>query len=84
MVAASRATLAAAERVRAGVVDPDVEELPDERFRTAEVHEPVFAIAAAECGISRARLRESFESACYIRRRFTVLDLAMRAQVPFY
>lgn len=31
-----------------------------------------------EIGISRERLRESFEQAYYIRRRFTVLDLAIR------
>ena len=32
-----------------------------------------------QIGISRARLRESFRSAFFIRRRFTVLDLAVRA-----
>jgi len=31
-----------------------------------------------EIGISRARLRSSYEQCCYIRRRFTVLDLALR------
>jgi len=31
-----------------------------------------------QIGISRQRLRESYEQAYYIRRRFTVLDLAMR------
>jgi glycerol-1-phosphate dehydrogenase [NAD(P)+] len=31
-----------------------------------------------EIGISRARLRESFRQACFLRRRFTVLDLAVR------
>jgi glycerol-1-phosphate dehydrogenase [NAD(P)+] len=31
-----------------------------------------------QIGISRARLRQSYEQAYYIRRRFTVLDLAMR------
>jgi glycerol-1-phosphate dehydrogenase [NAD(P)+] len=31
-----------------------------------------------EIGISRARLRESFRKAFFIRRRFTVLDLAVR------
>jgi glycerol-1-phosphate dehydrogenase [NAD(P)+] len=31
-----------------------------------------------EIGISRARLRESFRQAYYLRRRFTVLDLAAR------
>ncbi len=30
-------------------------------------------------GLSRRRLRESFRRACHIRRRFTVLDLALRA-----
>lgn len=32
-----------------------------------------------QIGISRARLRESFRLAFFIRRRFTVLDLAVRA-----
>ncbi len=32
-----------------------------------------------EVGISRARLRDSFRQAFFIRRRFTVLDLAVRA-----
>ncbi len=32
-----------------------------------------------EIGISRSRLRESFIRAFYIRRRFTVLDVAMRS-----
>ena len=31
-----------------------------------------------QIGISRARLRESFLQAYYVRRRFTVLDLAVR------
>jgi len=31
-----------------------------------------------EIGIARARLRESFGQAYYLRRRFTVLDLAAR------
>ena len=31
-----------------------------------------------EIGISRRRLRDSFVRAQYIRRRFTVLDLAVR------
>jgi glycerol-1-phosphate dehydrogenase [NAD(P)+] len=31
-----------------------------------------------QIGISRARLRESFSRAYHIRRRFTVLDLAVR------
>jgi glycerol-1-phosphate dehydrogenase [NAD(P)+] len=34
-----------------------------------------------QIGISRERLRQSFEQAYYIRRRFTVLDLAMRLGV---
>lgn len=34
-----------------------------------------------QIGITRARLRESFRSAFFIRRRFTVLDLAMRCGV---
>lgn len=34
-----------------------------------------------EIGISRRRLRDSFVRAQYIRRRFTVLDLALRANV---
>jgi glycerol-1-phosphate dehydrogenase [NAD(P)+] len=37
------------------------------------------AIEPEQIGITRARLRESFTSAFFIRRRFTVLDLAMRA-----
>jgi glycerol-1-phosphate dehydrogenase [NAD(P)+] len=32
-----------------------------------------------QLGISRARLRDSFRQAWFIRRRFTVLDLAVRA-----
>src|SRR5262249_3202612 len=32
-----------------------------------------------QIGISRDRLRKSYEQALYIRRRFTVLDLAQRA-----
>ena len=31
-----------------------------------------------EIGISRTRLRESFGQAYWLRRRFTVLDLAVR------
>ena len=31
-----------------------------------------------EIGISRARLRESFGQAYFLRRRFTVLDMAAR------
>ena len=34
-----------------------------------------------EIGISRARLRESFEQACFLRRRFTVMDLATRCRL---
>lgn len=34
-----------------------------------------------QIGISKARLRQSFVSAFFIRRRFTVLDLAMRCGV---
>ncbi len=34
-----------------------------------------------QIGISRERLRLSYEQAYYIRRRFTVLDLAMRLGV---
>jgi len=34
-----------------------------------------------QIGISRARLRRSYEEAYYIRRRFTVLDFAMRLGV---
>jgi glycerol-1-phosphate dehydrogenase [NAD(P)+] len=37
------------------------------------------ATAPEEIGITRQRLRESFYSAFLIRRRFTVLDLAVRA-----
>ena len=32
-----------------------------------------------EIGITRTRLRDSFERAYFLRRRFTVLDLAARA-----
>jgi glycerol-1-phosphate dehydrogenase [NAD(P)+] len=32
----------------------------------------------AQIGISRARLRVAYEQCCYLRRRFTVLDLAHR------
>jgi glycerol-1-phosphate dehydrogenase [NAD(P)+] len=32
-----------------------------------------------EIGISRARLRESIRQAFFLRRRFTVLDLAVRS-----
>jgi glycerol-1-phosphate dehydrogenase [NAD(P)+] len=35
----------------------------------------------AQIGISRERLRESYWQAFFIRRRFTVLDLAVRAGV---
>jgi glycerol-1-phosphate dehydrogenase [NAD(P)+] len=34
-----------------------------------------------EIGITRDRLRQSFEQAYYIRRRFTVLDFALRLAV---
>ena len=34
-----------------------------------------------QIGISRARLRESFRRAFFIRRRFTILDLAVRARL---
>ena len=34
-----------------------------------------------EIGISRARLRESFEQAYFLRRRFTVLDLIVRCEL---
>jgi glycerol-1-phosphate dehydrogenase [NAD(P)+] len=33
----------------------------------------------AQIGISRARLRLAYEQCCYLRRRFTVLDMAHRA-----
>jgi glycerol-1-phosphate dehydrogenase [NAD(P)+] len=36
---------------------------------------------ADQIGISRARLRASYEQAYYIRRRFTVLDFARRLGV---
>lgn len=38
-------------------------------------------VECEEIGITRERLRESFSRAYHIRRRFTVLDLAMRAGV---
>ena len=34
-----------------------------------------------EIGISRERLRESFQQSYYLRRRFTVLDLAARCSL---
>ncbi len=37
--------------------------------------------APAKIGVSRERLRASYEQACYIRRRYTVLDFAMRLGV---
>ncbi len=39
------------------------------------------AVEPEAIGISRERLRASFLSAFFVRRRFTVLDLAVRAQV---
>ena len=36
-----------------------------------------------EIGISRARLRESFVRAYHIRRRFTVLDVAVRTRTLY-
>lgn len=38
-------------------------------------------VAPEQIGISRDRLRRSYEQAYYIRRRFTVLDVAMRAGI---
>jgi glycerol-1-phosphate dehydrogenase [NAD(P)+] len=38
-------------------------------------------ITPGEIGISPARLRESYRQAYYIRRRFTILDLATRTQL---
>lgn len=39
------------------------------------------AVEPERIGISRRRLRDSYIKAFYLRRRFTVLDLAVRAQV---
>jgi glycerol-1-phosphate dehydrogenase [NAD(P)+] len=39
------------------------------------------AVDPEQIGISRGRLRASFEKAFFIRRRFTVLDLAMRTRL---
>jgi glycerol-1-phosphate dehydrogenase [NAD(P)+] len=38
-------------------------------------------IKSEEIGISSERLRASFRKACHIRRRFTILDLARRANI---
>lgn len=49
----------------------------------AELHRRLRDVGAAtepeQIGISRARLRETYTSAFFIRRRFTVLDVAVRA-----
>lgn len=45
------------------------------------LHTAGAAVEPEAIGISRERLRASFLSAFYVRRRFTVLDLAVRAQV---
>ncbi len=45
------------------------------------LHDAGAPVEPEQIGISRARLRETFHSAFFIRRRFTVLDLALRAGV---
>lgn len=45
------------------------------------LHAAGAAVEPEAIGISRERLWDSFLSACYVRRRFTVLDLALRAGV---
>ncbi len=52
--------------------------LPELRTRLRTAGAPV---EPEEIGISRERLRESFEQAYYLRRRFTVLDLAARCKL---
>jgi glycerol-1-phosphate dehydrogenase [NAD(P)+] len=42
------------------------------------LREQLIPVEPQEIGISRARLRASFEQACFLRRRFTALDLATR------
>lgn len=51
--------------------------LPELKQRLQAAGAPV---EPEQIGISRARLRDSFHAAYFVRRRFTVLDLAMRAQ----
>jgi glycerol-1-phosphate dehydrogenase [NAD(P)+] len=48
------------------------------RDARAMLREAGAASEPSEIGISSARLRQSYEQAYFIRRRFTVLDLAMR------
>jgi len=45
------------------------------------LHEAGCPSEPEQIGISRDRLRRSYEEAYYIRRRFTVLDFAMRLGV---
>ena len=52
--------------------------LPDLKQRLKIAGAPV---EPEQIGISRARLRDAFHAAYFVRRRFTVLDLAMRAGV---
>ncbi len=52
--------------------------LPDLKQRLQTAGAPV---EPEQIGISRARLRDSFHAAYFVRRRCTVLDLAMRAGV---
>jgi glycerol-1-phosphate dehydrogenase [NAD(P)+] len=52
--------------------------LPELRTRLRAAGAPV---EPEEIGISRERLRESFEQSYYLRRRFTVLDLAARCSL---
>jgi glycerol-1-phosphate dehydrogenase [NAD(P)+] len=57
--------------------------LSEQLMPFAELKEKLQAVGAPvepeEIGISRQRLRDSFLQAYFIRRRFTVLDLAVRA-----
>ncbi|HVW01638.1 MAG TPA: hypothetical protein VHB77_14895, partial [Planctomycetaceae bacterium] len=72
------------EQLRAGWPDLSTR-LRSQLLPTAEVKRRLQAVGAPaepeEIGISRARLRASFVRAQQIRRRFTVLDLAVRTGV---
>ena len=69
------------ERLRAGW--PELRSrLRDQLIPFTALREMLRAVGAAvepeQIGISRTRLRESYRRAFFIRRRFTVLDLAVR------
>jgi glycerol-1-phosphate dehydrogenase [NAD(P)+] len=85
-----------AKWVEAGVLRGQLETLrrvwPDLRARLRQQLVPLpelktrLRVAGApvepeEIGISRERLRESFQQSYYLRRRFTVLDLAVRCNL---